>query len=231
MRVSAVERRLREKDSRIHDFRFLFHEDNDLKTLIASGLFFMVTVTAGQAHAGMIFQANLSGDQEVPSVTTTASGTASLVLNDAMDRLEMNLQLFGLDLDGFQTPDDSDDDVAGLHIHSAPAGNNGPAVFGLISPNSDTNNDLLIDAGAGTVFSAWDINEGFDTTTTLGDQLLNLMDAQLDLNVHTSVYLGGEIRGQIQQVPLPSSLALLGLGLAAMAAGAWRRDERSRRPE
>jgi hypothetical protein len=38
-------------------------------------------------------------------------------------------------------------------------------------------------------------------------------------NVHTSpTFTGGEIRGFLQQVPEPGTLAIFGLGLAALAA-------------
>jgi hypothetical protein len=39
------------------------------------------------------------------------------------------------------------------------------------------------------------------------------------LNIHSTVFGGGEIRGFLVLVPEPSSLALLGLGLSA---GVWR---------
>ena len=48
------------------------------------------------------FQATLEGSQEVPPVTTSASGTASLTLNAAQDALTMSLTLLGVDLDGSQ---------------------------------------------------------------------------------------------------------------------------------
>jgi hypothetical protein len=46
------------------------------------------------------------------------------------------------------------------------------------------------------------------------------------LNIHTQVVPGGEIRGFLTRVPEPSSLALLGAGLAALAGTAWRRPRR-----
>ena len=108
--------------------------------------------------------ASLTGDQETNPVVTDAFGSASLTLNQAQDRLEMLLEIVGLDLDGNQTPDDDQDNVVGVHIHNAPRGVDGGVVFGLITPNNDENGDLVVDPVAGTLFSAWDLSEGNNTT-------------------------------------------------------------------
>ena len=172
----------------------------------------------GEAQAISMFQAMLTGDQEVPSVATSASGFASLTLNDAQTRLEITLQLFGLDLDGSQTPGDTSDDVTALHIHRAPAGANGPIVFGLIAPDQDLNDGPI----AGTVTSAWDVSEG--NGTTLAAELPNLFADGLYLNVHTVTNPGGEIRGQITAVvPEPATVVLMGLGLVGLGYAGRRK--------
>jgi len=154
-------------------------------------------------------------------VSTTASGTASLLLNDAQNRLEINIQLFGLDLDGNQTPGTPADDVTGAHIHFALSGSNGAVVFGFISPSSDLNGDIVVDPVAGTIFSGWDLNEG--NNTTLNDQLTNLFAGNLYINVHTVTNPGGEIRGQIQVVPIPAAFWLFGSGLLGLVGIARRK--------
>lgn len=166
--------------------------------------------------ATILFQATLTADQEVPGPgDATASGSATLSLNDAMSRLEISIQLFGLDLDGLQTLADLGDNVFGAHIHSAPAGANGPIVFGFINPNSDLNADLVIDAVAGTIFSAWDLNEG--NGTLLATQLPNLLSNGLYINVHTTDFPAGAIRGQVVRVSEPGVLGLFGLAFGVLA--------------
>ena len=146
------------------------------------------------------FHATLTGSAEVPPNDSTAFGTATLTLNAQQTRLTMHLTLFGLHLDN----------VTGLHIHNAPVGVNGPVVFGMIGPNHDLNDDLVIDAVAGTVFSAWDVGEGADLANHLG----NLFAGNLYFNVHTPAFPPGEIRGQIVPEPATVTLMLLGgLGL------------------
>lgn len=185
------------------------------RILLALTALSFVALAVPRAEATVIsFQAMLSGAQEVPPNGSAASGLATLTLNDAQTRLEMNIQLFGLDLDGNQTVD-SNDNVFGMHIHAAPFGVNGGIVFGLIAPDSDTNGDLAIDPVAGTIFSAWDLTEG--NATTLGAQLPNLLSAGLYLNVHTPAFPGGEIRGQITRAPEPGSFLLLGVGLLLLS--------------
>ena len=185
-----------------------------MKPLLLGFIFCWLCGLGSSANSAYIFTSVLEGSQEVPANGSAASGTATLTLNDAQTRMEMMIELFGLDLDGNQTPADVSDDIIAMHIHQAPLGANGPVVFGLIGPNSDTNGDLVIDAVAGTIFSAWDLAEG--NGTTLAAQLPGLFASGLYFNVHTVGFPGGEIRGQITQVPLPASWLLLAIGLIAL---------------
>jgi hypothetical protein len=60
-------------------------------------------------------------------------------------------------------------------------------------------------------------------------QVAYLEAGYLYLNVHTSVFPGGEIRGQLLMVPEPGTAALLGLGLSTATLLARRkRDPESR---
>ncbi|OPZ95927.1 MAG: CHRD domain protein [Planctomycetes bacterium ADurb.Bin412] len=182
------------------------------KHWILKSLCFCLLFPVMQAGAQTNFFASLDGSQEVGPTNSTATGTATFVLNAAQDRLTIDLTIMGLDLDGLQTPGITADNVTGLHIHRAPAGINGGVVFGMIGINNDTNGDLIIDPAAGTIFSAWDLAEG--NATTLAAELPNLLAEGLYINVHTTAFPGGEIRGQI--VPEPAALGLLAAGGLAL---------------
>ncbi len=186
------------------------------------GAWVLVALVTFSARADTIFTASLTGDQEFPDpVVTNASGTATLVLNNDETVLSITIEILGLDLDGNQTLDDQDD-VLAMHIHRAPAGDNGDVVFGFISPNHDTDGDLVIDAAAGKVTSQWDLTEGNpNLPTTLADELVHLKSQGLYINVHTRAHTGGEIRGQI--IPEPASAAIL-IGCGALCIG-WRRSD------
>ena len=158
----------------------------------------MITTTIfGQTN----YEATIDESQVVVGGTgSLATGTAVLTLNAAQDALSYSITLIGLDLDGLQTPMDATDNVTAMHFHAAPAGSNGGVVFGLISPNHDVD-DLVIDPVAGTLTGIWEETD----VNPLSGQLPNLMVGNLYLNVHTTSFPGGEIRGQVLvAAPIPT---------------------------
>lgn len=120
------------------------------------------------------FVAEMSGSQEVPEVTTDASGTGNFNLN--ADETEVG---FDISASGLTSP------VIGLHIHSAAAGQNGDIVFSLT--------DSLVETGEGSVGAGG----AFAITA---DQVAALRAGEYYLNLHTEENPAGEIRGQL--VPL-----------------------------
>lgn len=143
----------------------------------------------------------LSGANEVPPVVTRGTGEGTVL---SYDTAVKSLSLSGTftNLVGLATA---------AHVHQAPAGANGPVVFSL-SPS--------VGVGWGTF--------GASALLTPADEAA-LLSGGLYVNVHSTQFPGGEIRGQILpvEVPEPGHYALMaGGGLLGYAT--WRRRRRQR---
>lgn len=175
------------------------------------GAAMLLLAVHGTAQAEMIFTANLAGSNENPPNGSARTGSATFVLNDAETELSYTVEVFGFDFAGIYTADPNDD-ISGLHVHAAPAGQNGGVVFGIFSPSQDADVVLNISQDAIQFSGVWD--GGDPSNMSLASQLPALKSEGLYLNLHTAAFPGGEIRGQIEAVPEPASaaLALIGFG-------------------
>ena len=126
--------------------------------------------TAGCAEDLEIFTATLSGGNEVPPVTTSATGTATFTLLDGgMLSYEIVLQ--------------SVSNVTAAHIHDGGAGVNGPILVGLYAGP--------VTGGVSGVLVA-------DTVAVADSVLTRMRNGSAYVNVHTEGNPAGEVRGQIQ---------------------------------
>jgi len=117
------------------------------------------------------FSATLSGANEVPANASAASGTATFRYNIKTKALHYDIAIAEID------------NVVAAHIHRAPAGSNGGVAHGLFAA-----------ANGGT----FDPDHPISGTVTLSDEdQALLMSAGLYVNVHSTDFPDGEIRGQI----------------------------------
>lgn len=206
------------------------------------GLALAAAFTASSVSGATFLSANLTRGQEVsggstPTTTSTGDprptsfGAATFTLNDAQTQLSMVAVVYDIDVTGSQTPD-ANDNLSAAHIHvGAGMGTNASVRWGFFgSPDNDNNPDNLIvtpfaTGVGGTFTSIWDAPEG-NSGTTLASNLPDILNGLSYLNFHTVQFPGGEIRGQIQVVPEPSTFALLGGGAAALAFGVFRRKRK-----
>ena len=132
-----------------------------------------ITVTASIAE-GDAFVAQLSGNQEVPSVPSLASGMVTATLSSDEDSVYVEGSFEGLS--------STFDASVGAHLHAGYAGSNGGVEIALM-PTLDA------DSLSGRFDPAMN---GFPITV---DQLELLRGRQLYVNLHTVAHPGGEVRG------------------------------------
>lgn len=164
-----------------------------------------ILVFFSPAQASLLFQAQLTGAAErlVP-VATPATGFVTVLLNDAETGVTINLTFSGL-----LAPQSA------AHIHCC-ATADGVAAVRIAPPTLPLGN--LVD-----FFVLIPDNLPGAPPLTRAGFVQGLKDELAYFNVHSSQFPGGEIRGQLRAVPAPTTLLLLGAGLAAVAAAIRRR--------
>lgn len=156
-----------------------------MKRLIVAVAVATLSVTLLAAGgSGRNFRADLSGDQEVPPVATETSGKADFHANKSETEIRFRLSL---------KRSDEVLAVAGAHIHCAPAGSNGPVVAflaaavpggfdGKVDVRATLTEDNIVNAACGA---------------TVPELLQAMQDGDTYVNVHSTDFPGGVVRGQI----------------------------------
>jgi CHRD domain len=138
--------------------------------LIALGLTIASVFVACPAPAAITFTAKLAGSSEVPAVTTTGTGSATVTLNETTKQITV---------DGAYTGLSSVVASPFAHIHGpAAAGSNAPVIFALTY-------DLATSGKLGGTFTLTDA------------QITDLKAGLYYVNVHTVNNPSGEVRGQL----------------------------------
>ncbi|CAN5654221.1 hypothetical protein BH18THE1_BH18THE1_08800 [soil metagenome] len=126
------------------------------------------------------FSATLSGEQEVPPITTSAKGWAWVTPGEESVWYKVNVT--GIDK------------VTAAHIHNAKSGENGDVVVTLFKSESPTGpKDGTLTEGN---FTASDL-EGPMKGKALSDLATAMKNGETYVNVHTEANKNGEIRGQL----------------------------------
>ena len=141
---------------------------------------------AAGKQAVLNFRAHLSGDQEVPPVETRATGQAIFQLS--RDGTELSYRLIVANIEN----------VRMAHIHLAPEGQNGPVAVWLYpeGPPPQLIEGRFSGVLATGVITADDLVGPLEDAE-LSDLVELMADGQTYVNVHTSQFGAGEVRGQI----------------------------------
>jgi hypothetical protein len=126
------------------------------------------------------FRAILNGQNEVPPVTTSATGLATFAVIVDVTGKRITYTLEATNITG----------ITAAHIHSGAAGTSGPVVVTLFSTDPPT-------GSVNGQFATGNIRAD-DVQGMWLEELLNKMrDGTVYVNVHTTANPGGEIRGQV----------------------------------
>ena len=152
------------------------------------------------------FETVFTGGQEVPPVSSKATGFGSFQLNAQGDALTYAAKISGLDFGTLlgkapQTADTADD-VVGIHFHAGSVGVNGPIVLD-ISKNQDADDwkATINPDGSTSITGVWETtdkaNQSISNFTASLQSATPGDDTKLYFNVHTKAFPAGEIRGQV----------------------------------
>ena len=168
------------------------------------------------AHTA-IYEAILNGPSESPANASSGTGTALVTFD--LDLATMRVQVDFTGLGGT---------VTASHIHCCTAlpgvstigvATVTPTFTGFPSGVTAGSYDHTFDlALAGSYNAAFITANGGTVSGAMNALLFGAQDGKAYLNIHTTTFGGGEIRGFLQAVPIPPAIWLLGSALLGLVA-------------
>jgi hypothetical protein len=175
--------------------------------LLAAAL--LLTFGTG-AHAAFIpLTATLDGAQVTPPNDSPGTGAAAFILDDVRRTLVSAVTFSGL-----SSPTLLDDANTSAHIHLAPLVVAGPIIHPYPTAPIGVTSGTFADIWSGSTLTPANIT-ALETGNTY-------------IDIHTTAFPAGEIRGQITVVPKPASLVLAAETAVVLLGGAWLCRRRSR---
>lgn len=183
----------------------------------------LLALCGGVAHAAILtYSSTLNGANESPQNNSPATGQTTVLIDDVTNLMTVNASFSNLTAA-----------TTASHIHCCTTtpftGTAGVATslptfplfpLGVTSGSYTETFDLL---NLATYNAAFVTNNGGNVGSARLALLAGLASGRAYLNIHTSAFPAGEIRGFLTPVPEPGSLALFGLGALGLAGLQRRR--------
>jgi CHRD domain/PEP-CTERM motif len=188
---------------------------------VLTTVLYLMLLPAGARADSITFVANLTGALEVPSSGSLGTGFAMVVLDTVDNTMQVNVTFSGLT-----------SGTTASHIHCCLAS---PFLTGVnvgVATTTPTFTGFPLGVTFGTYSHLFDLtlassyNPAFDgATPALQEATLvaGIETGDTYLNIHTTNFPGGEIRGFLVPTPEPSTLLLLGSGVIGLAGLATKR--------
>ena len=168
-----------------------------IKTMISAAVIFAIASAISMAAAStimtnipkalattQIYVATLSGDKEVPPVTTQATGTAGF------SQPHLNNMTYGIKVSNIGN-------VTMAHIHQGKEGQNGPVIVTLFKADNATGTGPVEGQLVGGTISNDKLEGPLAGKSVEVDLVKVIEDGEAYVNVHTTENPDGAIRGQI----------------------------------
>jgi len=186
--------------------------------LLTAGLL-LTAIAAPAAAVDSVFTATLTGPKESPPNTSPGTGTATVTINQDQNTMRVQETFRNL----LQPTTES-------HIHCCTdvpgTGTSTIAIdlkefpLGVTSGSYDHTFNML---DASNYDQAFIDTHGGTTSQAFNGLIAGIAGGNAYPNIHTQLYLDGEIRGFLAPIPEPETYAMFLAGLALMGAVARRR--------